>query len=220
MIVNEHAIVLSRRPLGEYDRLAVVYTRELGKLPVRFVGVSRPMGKLKALAEPAVLGEYRLHLSTRSEVAKCVGGRLIASFPGLRGDLPRLTAALYCCELLDKLTAERAPSPEKHELLAAALAALEDAPSRWLSLSFGLRLLELAGFGLREQPARAAAGIWEPLHQLPPAALADLPFDREAASEARRVLEAHVEAQAGRRINTALFRESLRAARAQGAVTR
>ena len=71
MILNAHGVVLSRRLLGEYDRLCFVFTESLGKIPVRFVGVSRPAGKLKALSEPAVWAEYRLHVSPRSEFAKC-----------------------------------------------------------------------------------------------------------------------------------------------------
>jgi len=218
VILNAHGVVLARRPLGEYDRLATVFTEDLGKLPVRFVGVARSASKLKALAEPAVWGEYRLHVSPRHEIAKCVGGQLVSTFPGVREDLPRVTAALYCCELLDKLTAERAPSPEKFRLLAGTLAALESAPSRWLTLAFGLRLLEHAGFSLRERAPRAAAGVWLELHEREPAELAEVPFDRAAAAEARRLLESHVEAQTGRPLKVAEFREALRTAPRPAAV--
>ena len=219
MIINAHGVVLARRPIGEYDRLATVFTEDLGKLPVRFVGVARSASKLKALAEPAAWGEYRLHVSPRSEHAKCVGGRIVATFPGVRGDLPRITAALYCCELLDKLTAERAPSPEKFRLLCSTLAALEETSSRWLTLSYGLRLLDYAGFGLRERAPRAAAGVWDALHDREPADLVGLPFDRAAASEARRLLETHFETQTGRPLKVAEFREALRAApRPEGAI--
>jgi hypothetical protein len=218
MILNAHGVVLARRPIGEYDRLATIYTEDLGKLTARFVGVSRSASKLKALAEPASWGEYRLHVSPRSEHAKCVGGRIIATFPGVREDLPRITAALYCCELLDKLTAERAPGPEKFRLVCSTLAALESTPSRWLTLSFGLRLMDYAGFSLRERAPRAAEGVWAALHDREPADLAALPFDRAAAAEARRALESHFETQTGRPLRVAEFREALRAApRPEGA---
>lgn len=211
MILNAFGVALARRALGEYDRLTSVFTEDLGKLPVRFVGVCRPAGKLKALAEPAVWAEYRLHVSPRSEFAKCVGGRIVSTFPAARADLARTTAVLYCCELLDKLTAERAPSPEKYRLLCATLAALEASASRWLSLSFGLRLMDLAGFSLRERAPAPAASVWEALHSTEPAELVGLGFDRAAAASARRALEAHFELQTGRRLRTAEFRESLRA---------
>lgn len=221
MILNEQGVVLARRPLGEYDRLATVFTETLGKLTVRFVGVARSASKLKALSEPAAWGEYRLYVSPRSEFAKCVGGSIVSTFPGLREDLPRLTAALYCGEMLDKLTAPHAPNPQEFRLLVTTLAALEETPSRWLTLSFGLRLLDCAGFGLRERAPREAAGVWAALHDREPAALASLPFDRAAASEARRLLEAHVEAQTGRPLKVAEFRESLRQSRPpEGATVR
>jgi DNA repair protein RecO (recombination protein O) len=212
VILNAHGVVLGRRPVGEYDRLATVFTEDLGKMTVRFVGVARSASKLKALSEPAAWGEYRLHVSPRTEHAKCVGGRIVATFPRVREDLPRITAALYCCELLDKLTAERVPSPEKFRLLCSALAALEDTPSRWLTLSFGLRLMDYAGFSLRERAPREAARVWDDLHDSEPADLVALSFDRGAASEARRLLETHFEAQTGRPLQVAVFRESLRAA--------
>lgn len=212
MILNAHGVVLGRRPIGEYDRLATVFTEDLGKLTVRFVGVARSAGKLKALCEPASWCEYRLHLSPRTDAAKCVGGSIVSTFPGVREDLPRITAALYCCELLDKLTAERDPSPPKFRLLVSTLSALESAPSRWLTLAFGLRLLDLAGFSLRERAPGAAAGIWEELHRREPAELVEVPFDRAAAADARRLLESHVEVQTGRPLKVAEFRESLRTA--------
>lgn len=212
MIINANGVVLARRPYGEYDRLATVFTESLGKMTVRFIGVARSASKLKALCEPASWCEYRLHLSPRTDSAKCVGGQIISTFPGVREDLARITAAMYCCELLDKLTAEHAPAPEKYHLLVTTLAALESSPSRWLTLAYGLRLMEAAGFSLRERAPRAAAGIWGELHEREPAELSEVPFDREAAAEARRDLEAHFEMQTGRPLKVALFRESLRMA--------
>lgn len=209
MIVNALGVVLSRRNLGEYDRLAVVFTETFGKLPVRFVGVNRPAGKLKALSEPAVWGEYRLHLSPRSEFAKAVGGRIAASFPALRGDFDRTVAALTCCELLDRLTAEHDPSPAKYRLLLAYLAAIEESPSPWLPLSFGLRLVEAAGLGLRERAPASCAAFWSRLHEIEPAALAllaDAPHAREAGL---RLLREHVQAHIGRALRAFDFADSL-----------
>jgi len=213
LIVNAQGIVIGRRTVGEYDRLVTLFTEDLGKIPVRFIGVSRPAGKLKALSEPLEWGEYRLHLSPRSDVAKCVGGRIVATFPGIRGELARITAGLYCAELLDRLTPDHLPSPEKFRLLASTLAALEEAPCRWISLSFGLRLMELAGFGLRERAPRTCGAVWTALHETEPSELVHLAFDRAAAADARQLLESHFELQSGRPLLVARFREALRAPR-------
>jgi DNA repair protein RecO (recombination protein O) len=209
VIVNSSGVVLSRRNLGEYDRLATVFTEDFGKLPVRFVGVNRPAGKLKALSEPAVWGEYRLHLSPRSEFAKAVGGRIAASFPDLRADLERVTAALACCELLERLTVEHDPSPAKYRLLVAFLAALEESPSPWLALAFGLRLVELAGFSLRERAPSSCAAFWSRLHEVEPASLTLLEAAGSAREAGLRALREHVQSQTGRALRVFEFSDSL-----------
>lgn len=208
MIVNAGAVVLSRRPHGEYDRLCSLYTEEYGKVPVRFVGVNRPRGKMKALSEPGVWGEHRLHLSARSEFAKGVGGRIIASFPAWRSDLARTFDALACLELLDKTTPDRLPSPEKYRLLCATLVALEESPSRWLVPAFGLRLAEMLGVSLRERAPEAARGVWERLHEEEPAALALVTPDPLVEDAVRRLLDDHFAVQAGRRLRAFEFRDA------------
>ena len=94
MILNAWGVVLSRRDLGEADRLATLYTENLGKISVRFVGVNKPGRKLKALSEPMVWGEYRLYLKPSHDRAKAIGGRIISTFPNIRSDLSRTWAGL------------------------------------------------------------------------------------------------------------------------------
>src|SRR5438270_3577971 len=111
MVLNAWGVVLSRRDLGEADRLCAIYTENLGKLAVRFVGVNKPGRKLKALSEPLVWSELRLYVSPRSEFGKCVGGQLISTFPAIREDFDRTVEALTCCELMNQLTPMGAPNP-------------------------------------------------------------------------------------------------------------
>lgn len=216
MIVNATGVVLSRRVYGEYDRLCSVFTEKYGRVPTRFVGVNRAKGKMKALSEPGVWGEYRLHLSSRSEFAKAVGGRLIGSFPAWRTDLARTFDALACLEMLDRLTPDHQPGPEKYRLICAVLAALDERPSGWLVSSFGLRLAEMLGVGLRGRAPAACAAVWTALHETEPAALADLPFDPLADEAARRLLDEHLSAHAGRRLRAFEFRDQWRKTDQQG----
>lgn len=216
MIVNAGGVVLSRRVFGEQDRLCSVFTEHFGKIPARFVGVNHAKGKLKALSEPGVWGEYRLHFSTRSEFAKAVGGRLIRIFPGWREDLGRTFDALACLEMLDRLTPEHQPSPEKYRLICAALAALDFNASKWLVLSFGLRLAVMLGISLRERAPAACRGVWTSLHDTEMAALERLSFDPIAAEAARRLLDEHFAAHAGRRLRAFGFREAWTANDVQG----
>lgn len=207
MIVNAGAVVLSRRAFGEYDRLCSVFTEHLGKIPARFVGVNRAKGKMKALTEPGVWGEYRLHLSSRSEFAKGVGGRLIASFPGWRTDLARTFDALACLEMLDRLTPDHQPSPEKYELICAVLGALDSAPSQWLVPAFGLRLADMLGISLRERAPAPCLPFWNALHEEDLLALRARRYDAPAGDAARRLLDEHFAAHAGRRLRAFEFRD-------------
>lgn len=207
MIVNAGAVVLSRRAFGEYDRLCSVFTEHLGKIPARFVGVNRAKGKMKALTEPGVWGEYRLHLSSRSEFAKGVGGRLISSFPGWRTDLARTFDALACLEMLDRLTPDHQPSPEKYALICSALGALDSAPSQWLVPAFGLRLADMLGISLRERAPAPCRSFWEALHDETFPALRARRYDAAAGDAARRLLDEHFAAHAGRRLRAFEFRD-------------
>lgn len=216
MIVNALGVVLSRRAFGECDRLCSVFTERLGKIATRFVGVNRAKGKMKALSEPGVWGEYRLHLSVRSEFAKAVGGRLTCSFPLWRADLGRTFDALACLEMLDRLTPERQPSPEKYRLICSVLAALDEHPSGWLVAAFGLRLANLIGISLYERAPVPCRGVWTALHDTQPAALSRLPFDTAAAEAARRLLDEHFALHAGRRLRAFEFCEAWTTTDVQG----
>src|SRR5262249_49784961 len=63
-------------------------------------------------------------------------------------------AAAWVCEIVHRLTPEEQPSPEKYNLLAQALAAMETARHFGvLRLAFAVRFLSLAGFGLDHRDA-------------------------------------------------------------------
>ncbi len=209
MIVNAWGVVLARRPHGEADRLCTIYTETLGKLLVRFVGVNKPGRKLKALSEPLCWGEYRLYVSAKSDVAKAVGGRIIGTFPAIRADLQRTVAALSCCELLSALSPDRAPNPDEYALLCAALQSLEEGPSPWLEGAFGLRLLDVAGYGLTERHAAGDVALWATLRAASWSELAALPWEPGAARRLRHAVLDHAEAQAGRPLKTRAFQDGL-----------
>ncbi len=206
MIVNASGVVLSRRTFGEHDRICSVFTEHLGKIPTRFIGVNRAKSKMKALSEPGVWGEHRLHLSVRSEFARAIGGRLIRSFPAWREDLERTFDALACLEMLDSLTPAHQPSQEKYRLICALLSALDENPSNWLVASFGLRLAEILGIGLRERAPAPCRAVWSALHDRELSTLAGLPFDAIAEEAARHLLDEHFAAHAGRRLHAFKFR--------------
>ncbi|MFA6004501.1 MAG: DNA repair protein RecO [Elusimicrobiota bacterium] len=197
MLVNDEAIVLRRKDTGEWDRWAVLLTRDHGKLAVRFGGVNRPAGKLKALSESLVWGEYRLCFSLRSSSVRVAGGRIESSFPDLRCDLDRTLQAMSCCEMAMRLSPDRAPCPGKYRLLCRALCLLDQGASPWLETGFGLKLLESAGYSLRDLPVPPGQrGLWRELHEAPLEGLGDVPWYPASGRLFSQLVCDHVEAHA------------------------
>ena len=212
MILNAWGVVLSRRDLGEADRLATLYTENLGKISVRFVGVNKPGRKLKALSEPMVWGEYRLYRKSPHAPGKAIGGRIISSFSYIRSDLSRTWAGLSCLELMSQLTPDGSSNAEKYRLICWALSELNapEKPSPWLEIAYGLRLLELSGYGLHEIAVSPAEHpIWEALHSVELERLSEIPWQPQTAARCKSLLYGHVESQMGRPLKSRAFMETM-----------
>lgn len=211
-IVVTPGLVLSSREHGELDRVAAVYTEAYGKILVRFRGVDRPKGKLKALAEPLVWGDFRLHLREGADAALAAGGSILSVFPRLRSGLDATLRGLEVCELLERLTPFWKPNPEKYALAVSFLDALDRADGPWLPAAFALRLLESAGFGVRDR--RVSAGsreLWSLLHEAPIEELRGLPEDPERLGRLEDFIRRAVERLTERPLGSAAVRASLHA---------
>ena len=204
-------VVLHRRPYGEYDTVATLYTESLGKLPARFIGVRRPRGKLKALCEPMVHAEYRLYLRPGGEWATATGGRIVDSYPAVRADFERTCQGLRLCELLARVAPDRSPNPSKFALITESLSTLGATGSPWIVSAFGARLLELAGFGLRRaRPQAVSPALWEAIHREELSVLAARPDEPAQRGRVEGRLEHAFEAPIERPLATSIFFDSLR----------
>lgn len=180
MIQNLRAIVIGSRRSREADKVVNLFTREKGRLTARATSAARATAKFAALTEPFVESDIALYLTPGQGWGKLVGGQMVRSFPALRTQVDRSTAAAWVCEILYRLTAEEQPSPEKYNLLAETLAALETAATFGvIRLAFAVRFLELAGFGLENRTAWIQLANdhpeWvQPLLETPLAALGEL----------------------------------------------
>jgi len=200
MIFNDYAVVLRRANTRETDRIACVYTKTRGRLMVRFPGVNRAAGKLKALAEPLACGEYRIHWRGGALTGVAAGGKLLTVFPGVRADFGRLSLALHFCELVYRMTPQAQPNPGKYELLYSALACLDSRADIPLALrqAFTLRLMKLAGYGLERPVLGIEPRFWRALHEedfnkLDFSDEADLEYLSRADSVLRRFAASHFE---------------------------
>ena len=194
--------------------MAAVFTREFGKVPVRFPGVDRPAAKLRALAEPLVHGDFRIYVRHGSEYATAAGGAMRTAHPGLRGGLAALLRGFGVIELLDRLTPWWQASAEKLELTLGALAAMEDAcedGASWVYTAYGLRLFEVAGYGMRaRRVTEENRPLWDALHTASWRDVAGLPGDAERQGRLEQLVAATVERVAERPLCWMRVREKVR----------
>jgi DNA repair protein RecO (recombination protein O) len=149
MIHNVRALVLWSRRSRDADKIVGLYTAEKGRLTARATSAARAGAKFTALTEPFVESELAVYMRPAQAWGKIVGGRICQTFPNLRTQVERSTAASWACEVVYRLTPEEQPSIEKFSLLKEALTALETVPCfRILRLAFALRFLGIAGFGV------------------------------------------------------------------------
>ncbi|HBL17515.1 MAG: hypothetical protein A2X36_04775 [Elusimicrobia bacterium GWA2_69_24] len=207
VLATVSGLTLTVSPHRESDRLAVVFTDEYGKVPVRFIGVERPAAKLRAFSEPMVRAEFRFYVRDGAEFCVAAGGALSTVYPGIRTDLDATVRGLGVCELLHRLTPSWRPAPDKLALACEALDAIERVASdpgadgerrqagyAWLVSAFALRLFESAGYGLRARRVSAEnRTLWELLHGGAWSELAALPPDPERESRLRTIIEGTVE---------------------------
>ena len=138
------AVVLSVRDLGEADRLAVLFSREIGKLSAAAYGARRPRSRFAG----AVQSFAQVSLSlipgrTLDTIGQCEVKR---SFRELREDIQLMTYAAFLTELVSELWPDRSPEPSAYDVLMGSLSLLSERNPRLVSLAAAWQLLALAGF--------------------------------------------------------------------------
>ncbi len=143
--IRTEAIVLRQRPLGDADRICVLFSPTRGRLEAVAKGVRRPLSKLSGHVQPLTCGRFglaqgrSLHVITEAVT--------VESWPSLHDDVDRLTEALAMAELVDRSTDLDAASGPLYQLLRHSLGELAGTASpraaRWW---FTLRFLDQQGY--------------------------------------------------------------------------
>ncbi|MGB2578561.1 DNA repair protein RecO (recombination protein O) [Elusimicrobium simillimum] len=168
MILTDEGIILIRQNFREADRMVCLFTREHGRINLRFPSVNKALGKMKALSEPFVHANYRVYFKKGATIGCVTGGKLNTVFPAIRMDTARTKLALHFCELMFRLTPENQPSEEKFDFLLTSLRELQSAPvTPAISPAFILRLMTLAGFGMDKPALGISPAFWEHMHNTP-----------------------------------------------------
>jgi DNA repair protein RecO (recombination protein O) len=143
---NAEAIVIRVRDFDEADKIAVLFTREEGKVQAIAKGARRPRNRFAAATQLFTqLHAGLFHgrsLDTFSQI------EITESFRHLREDLDRLAYGAYVCELVDEMVKERQRNESVYLLLLTTLHLLNtaDIEPEAVLRSFELKLLSILGF--------------------------------------------------------------------------
>jgi DNA repair protein RecO (recombination protein O) len=145
-LYRTQALVVSRRALGESDRLVEFYTLAFGKVRGVARSARRPRSRFGSALEPFTLGELIFFDTGRSELVRVDHFDMLRSFVALREELDRLGHAAWSVECVVRLTGDRDAQPALFRLLVRALRALESSSRpAWIAACFAARAVDLLG---------------------------------------------------------------------------
>ncbi len=159
MTYTTQGIVLKKIPAGEADAIAVLYTRDFGKIRAFVQGVKKESAKLKGHIEPFSLSYVQFVIGNTGE--RLTYAQMLQSWPVIRDDFDRLAKAFYMTELIDRHCLVSEPDNDIWELLLVSLAALnqEGRSACEVIKSFEHDLLECLGYAGEKDMSVLGPGI-------------------------------------------------------------
>ena len=143
--IRTEAIVLRQRPLGDADRICVLFSPTRGRIEAVAKGVRKPLSKMSGHVEPLSRGQFGLAQGRSLYVV--TDAQTLDPWPSLHDDVHRMTEALAMAELVDRSTDVDVSSGPLYQLLRHSLNALAETPSppaiRWW---FTLRFFDQQGY--------------------------------------------------------------------------
>jgi DNA repair protein RecO (recombination protein O) len=132
---------------AEWDKLIALFTRDFGTLRGIAKGAKRSRKRFGSGLEPLTCVNLNFFEKERAGLVRLEHCAIIASYPGIHGDVVKVGYASYLGELISGMIAEREPHRELFELFTAFLSLLNESHFREeLIRIFELRVLALAGY--------------------------------------------------------------------------
>lgn len=117
---------MSRRDVGEADRIIRVFFEDRGREAVSARGVRKPQAKLRGMLEPTM--EVELQCVESKGISVVTGATLVEPHESLMHDYDALVAAQGILEITEKTLAEHSPESNWYEFLRAALGIMSAHP--------------------------------------------------------------------------------------------
>ena len=143
--IRTEAIVLRQRPLGDADRICVLFSPTRGRIEAVAKGARKPLSKMAGHVEPLTRGQFGLAQGRTLFVI--TDAQTLDAWPALHDDMDHMTEALVMAELVDRTTDVDVSAGSLYQLLRRSLDSLSDTASppaiRWW---FTLRFLDQQGY--------------------------------------------------------------------------
>lgn len=142
--------VLSSFPYGEADKIAQLYTLQLGRVRAMVKGARKPKSKLASALDLFNESSFSLNKGRSGELYLLGQAKVLNAYSGLKKDLRGITALQMLADILTQAIHGAEPHLEVYELVKATLAALgHHAEQSELFLSaFTVKLIDLSGYPL------------------------------------------------------------------------
>lgn len=116
---NINAIILSRKNIGEADRLLSAFSLEEGKIKIIAKGSRKIKSKMASHIEPFTIGKY--HLVTGKTFYILTGAEKTYYNESLTSNIESYQDTSYLCELIDLTYHENQPHQDIYNLLSETL---------------------------------------------------------------------------------------------------
>lgn len=150
MLTNTEAIVLQSRKYSETSKIAVLYSREFGKVSVIAKGAMRKKSKFGSALDPLSYTDTLFYKKPNRSLHLLSNSELKEPLRKIHRSMDHIASGLMILEFLSRTQSENDPSDEIFDLTLSVLKelnTLKPNPQN-LFLAFTLNLLKYMGFGI------------------------------------------------------------------------
>jgi len=207
---SSESFILQTYPFRESDLVVSFFTRDQGKLRGIARRARRPKSSFGSGLERLSHATVSYYQKENRELVSLNSCELVHSQFTLASNYEASVALDYLAEVTEQLLPPNETNERHFRLLIAVLDYLRSAGNPWTAVAyFGLWSVRLAGFlpDLRVRPESLAIAeemLITPVHALDPR-----PWNKDTASDLRRLMNRLIEEHAERRLRTPAALESL-----------
>lgn len=142
--------VLSSFPYGEADKIAQLYTLQLGRVRAIVKGARKPKSKLASALDLFNESGFSLNKSRSGDLYLLGQAKVLNTYSGLKKDLQGITALQLLADILIQSLHDAEPHLEVYELVKGTLGTLGNHPgqSELFLTAFTVKLIDLLGYPL------------------------------------------------------------------------